>query len=109
MNWQDIQTSSSNLEWAEREQNARAIATAFDTPPRIIGDVRAIAAMNLINELRSIGLANDHQWLCSIPTTNRIRYVLHLAKMPLPSRKLRKCHMRRISAYRKQARRRYGV
>ncbi len=89
--------SPSDLEWLkQREQYARDITTAFDLE---VGNIR------LIQELKST-YSTDASWYFAMETYNQVRY---LSQVHTPSRKLRKCQMRKIYAQRRRLRRFYGL
>lgn len=64
----------------------------------------------LMTDLKAeYGSSTDaYSWTISTETYQVIRWLHHLGKLrPLPARKLRKCHLRKIQRFLKRERRRY--
>jgi hypothetical protein len=81
---------------------------AFNIPSQIMGDVRAHTALDMQYELACAVSTNADSWRIATETYNRLRYYSHLNRCrPLPRRKLRKCHLRKVDRFLKQERRRY--
>ena len=96
------------LEWLK--QDARSIASAFNISPQLIGDVRARSILDMQYELTLVTSASTdaYSWQITKKTYNTSLYFSHVGRCrPLPRRKLRKCHLRKIHCFLKQERRRY--
>lgn len=62
-----------------------------------------------VRELKAEGVLQPEPMIFVAPKMyNTIRYLVHLSKYPLPSRKLRKCHLRKRAKRLKRDRRRYA-
>lgn len=111
MNWEPPTISIPEQEWLEAmRQSAYQIVDAFNIPPVIAGETsgnaRAMDVVSLVNDLKAG--QETPLWLCAVKTYSSIRYYAHLAKAyPHPTRKLRKCHIRKRYLQMRRERRRY--
>lgn len=97
--WEDTSGSQLNLEDFMRQH----ITSEVGDPS---GNARARDVAALVSSLKAE--QETPLWFCSVSRYNLLRYYAHLAKAyPHPTRKLRKCHMRKRYLQMRRERRRF--
>jgi len=86
------------------------LAASWDFTRSADGQISADDILRLACDLKASNAALKPFMYVSMKNYNRLRYYSHLGRCrPLPRRRLRKCHLRKVDRFLKRERRRYHL